>query len=118
MEDTIIIIVIIAIVIGSVIVPILFWAFIIKLFINHVSQFEKEERKLQALLNQYSKMHQDYANGVVDNSQLKNFEPQILAKLGKMQNHYNKMDSLRQQRSEARMSSMRSSVIAQGFTAF
>ncbi len=118
MEDTIITIVIIAIVIGSVIVPILFWGFIIKLFINHVSQFEKEERKLQVLLDQYSTLHKDYANENVDNSQLKNFEPQILAKLGKMENHFNKMDVLRQQRSEARMSSMRSSVISQGFTAF
>ena len=103
------------------IIKILFWGFVARLFINYASKFEAEERQLYALINQYSTQQKVAGKGKKKDVKLelpnKDMQ-QILARMNSMQSHLNHMDSFQKQRYETRMSGMIGSVTGAGFTNF
>ncbi len=109
MEAIFIIVIVISVL--SPVVGLIFWYFVIKAAINHVSAFEKEERDLMRLINQYS--NENYKGQIPSK-----INYQVKSKLMSMQNHLGQMDSLRQQQYETRISGMTSSVMNAGFTDF
>ena len=109
MEFFIILIIILAI--AGPILSLLFWIFIIKMAVDHVQAFEKDQRKLMNLINQYSAKgkHSDIPPEI---------NQQVISKLMSMKNHMNSMDHLRRQQYETKMSGMISNVTSAGFTNF
>jgi predicted membrane protein len=118
--DTLIIVILIAFVIGAIILKVVFWGFIIKLFVDHISKFNEDEQALYQLLNQYNAIQQTKrkVKGIGKAHSPSVTEMEIYSRLADMQSHLGQMNNLQRQKYETRMSGMMGSVINAGFTNF
>jgi predicted PurR-regulated permease PerM len=102
---------IVLIIILAILAPIgglIFWFLVIRAVVNHVKNYENEQREIMRLANKYSQQYQGEIPSNIQND--------IVQRMGNLQGHIGNMNFGQQQQYLPKYESMASSLISQGFT--